>query len=256
LHHELDWLEQRVGEAASRRDFALRIAGLAMDDQRMHDAFEILKKELSTDGEWVRFVSASYSSMQDYNEFRERRGRAQNLLRKVGNDASTLARTFRQLQETGVMLSPELRDNRREFFVDTRISRVAEDLLIRKIAAIAHDAACHTPAAPDLSDLLRQAAITSRATEAYFGFEGVDAAISKQKRNLKTEYIRALGVALTSPTAIGDPVSLTAGVRCAMAITGTVAINSEAVVTEDDVRKAIATKHFRKRRASPAGGRF
>lgn len=221
----------------NRMDYIRRLAGVARDDERMQDAYDALRKEFTIDGQWLRFVYAAYSSMHDYAEYRQRRKRATQLSQQVANEAVTLARSLRQLQETGVVLPLELRDHRRSCSTYEGMSEIEFDLMIRHIVRTI----C-SPKHTDLTMLLYEAAKAARTV--CFSFDAadgaVDAAISKQKPNLKTEYLRAFGHLLTNEEGtVGQPIALKPGVRRAMAVTSTVAINSDVIVTDDDVRKAL-----------------
>ena len=221
-------------------DFIRRLVALDPYDERMKEAYHALSKEFTVDGQWLRFMHAAFSSIHDYAEYRERKRRAIELSDQVANEARALAGSIVQLEATGIVLPVELEFRR------TWSAYGASDIELQCMVAQMVRVAT-SPNQENLVALLHKAAEAAQTGYAYFGVsEGaVDAAISKQKPNLKTEYLRAFGHVLTiSPGSIGEPVNLTPGVRRAMAVTTTVALNGDVIVTEDDVRKAVVVSEF------------
>jgi len=128
---------------------------------------------------------------------------------------------------------------------------------------------------PFLSKLSDEVDAMLRTTITVGDFEEINAAISRQKPNPKTEYLRAFGFLMTSKTGIiyayvldrdeasldrpidegwekpiDQAVTLTPGVRRAMAITATVAFNNDIEVSEDDVRKALGGSEHKSARST------
>ena len=242
-HYSLADLRVRRGFASVRKErFAKRagclrrLASLDPDDPRMQEAYAVLRREFTRDGQWHRFFHAAYHAMQDYEECRGRLRDANALRQHVVETATVLVRAICQLRETGVRLPIELMNHAKEktwspyYMSDLDVAVMVRELLNKR----------SSPKRDDLVQLLCEA--TKAAKKASLSFDtwdgAVDVAISKRKRNIKTEYLRAFGHLLLHCGA-GEEVRLTPGVRRAMSVTSTVAINSDVIVTEDDVRKAL-----------------
>jgi hypothetical protein len=241
------WLPERLG-------LIRRLAALDSDDIRMHEVYATLRKELENDRQWHRYFAAAYSSLRDYSEYRDRKKKADTLYREIAQQSLALVNSIRELRKTGVNIPIEFCG---------RIGVMSNYDLVYASQIKQMFALDQQGSSPDLVELLYGAAGAAYQADVTFDTEvGIDAAISKQKAIAKTEYIRAFGHSLgqQDTVAFGDflsvasisqvyveqfaekleePVTLTPGVRRAMAITTEVALNSDITVSAEDVTKAL-----------------
>jgi hypothetical protein len=89
----------------SRLDLIQRLAG---NDDRMKDAYNALRKEMLTEGQWIRYFASAYTSARDYPEYRSKAARAADLLDKFVAQCGALIKTCEKLQQTGVLLPIEM----------------------------------------------------------------------------------------------------------------------------------------------------
>jgi hypothetical protein len=251
----LDKFHAKHRKQSDQLDLIRRLAALDADDVRMLSAHNVLRKELLEDAQWLRYFAAAYSSMRDYSGYRNRKREAAELLGAIGEQCSLLIKSIRQVQRTGIDLPSEL------CYEGTTVWGGDESYtaLLLQMFTVAQ-----TKERPQVVQVLCKVSDAADRALRSITFGGdIDAAISKQKPILKTEYLRAFeylltregGIVLTHwpddsdgvreidlsalPEPIDRPVTITPGVRRAMAITATVALNNDVEVSEDDVRKAL-----------------
>jgi hypothetical protein len=231
-------------ELSDRLDLTRRLAALDPDDIRMELAYNTLRKELLRDGEWVRYFAAAYSSVRDYAFYRLRKHKATVLRKRFLEQSRALIKTTKELQQTGIILPIELYDLEVGFtWWQLRHMYPFEPLSL-----------------PGLMKHLSRVSDEVLQLKLAFGSGDIDAAVAKQKPNLKTEYLRAFAHQLTNEAGfeiddygrIGSitfddlsdmdlsdkPIVINPGVRRAMAITSEVALGT-IEVSDDDVRKAL-----------------
>jgi hypothetical protein len=71
-------------------------------DARMRDAYAILTREFTDDGQWRNFIYAAWAARVDYAGYRDRLRRAAELTGEIAQAAETLARLIRQFSATGI----------------------------------------------------------------------------------------------------------------------------------------------------------
>lgn len=98
-------LRTQKAEALAHRD---KLAGevdclrrLALD-ARMRDAFALLTREFTDDGQWRNFIYAAWASRVDFAKYRDRLKRAAELKCEIADAAEGLAKLIRQFSDTGI----------------------------------------------------------------------------------------------------------------------------------------------------------
>lgn len=225
-----------------------RLAGLS-DGHSMEDAYGFLKKAIWAEAEKLqpmptgedldrafqyyadRFFDAAWCAGTDFDRYRDALKRAVDLNKRIGNVAEELAGLLREYHRTGLPGATG--------FSSVRALLEQSDVSgdpYRQLGwyALRGEVLKNTYAwskAPYLDDILVKLAQISREFEPQeSGF--IAAAIGSQKRNAKTEYIRAFREFLKNEHRI----ELTPNIMNAMAKAATVALD-DVDVTYDDVRK-------------------
>lgn len=240
----------------------------------MQAAYARLVGALGTDAELKAFVRAAWGAHMNYGTFRERMKEAAEIARKVADAAGTLRDLLQKAEGFGTYLPGEFFGVRsllrntdhdpddRNHYMWQRLRHVvlgdrpdplpqdANVVPIRPevVLVSALDATPLDPEeqarnmlnyawgiAPDVRHII---ATMQRAAQECAPTETgtIGAALSRQKKNPKTEYLRGFASLLRNE----HHIELTADIMNAMAVTATVMLNDpESVVTYDDVRKAV-----------------
>lgn len=254
------------------------IASLERLAQRpeMQAAYARLVGALGTDAELKAFIRAAWGAHMNYGTFRDRLKEAAEIARKVADAAGTLHDLLQKAEGFGTYLPGELfgirtllrntdhdpEDRNRHMWQGLRhlvlgdrpdpLPQDANVVPIRPevVFVTALDA---TPLEPQeqsrnslqyawgtAPDVRHAIAAMQRAAQDCVPTETgtIGAAVSSQKRNRKTEYLRGFASLLRNEHRI----ELTADIMNAMAVTATVVLNEpDTDVTYDDVRKAVAS---------------
>ena len=242
----------------------------------MQAAYARIVGALGTDDGMRAFVRAAWGAHMNYGTFRDRLEEAAELARKVAKAAGALHDLLRKAEEFGPYLPGEFfgirtilrqtdheADDRnhymwqrmRHVILGDRQDPLPQDgnvVPIRPevVLVSALDATPLDPeeqarnmlnyawgTAPDVRHII---ATMQRAAQDCVPTETgtIGAAVSSQKRNRKTEYLRGFASLLRNE----HHIELTADIMNAMAVTATVVLNEpDTDVTYDDVRKAVAS---------------
>lgn len=238
------------------RDRADRLAGLSRGHS-MEDAYRLLEKAIRQEAEKLqpppaeadldrvlqyyadRFFDAAWCAGMDFSRYRAAVKRAKDLKDKIGVTAAHLAQLLRDFQATGLPAPPGflhvdalLKQTENSGDLYTQIAWGAfRDNLLRDGYAWSKS--------PGLDDMMEKLAQISREFEPQEPSEFISAAISSQKRNLKSEYIRAFGNLLQSVHKM-EP---TPDLMKAMVEAATAAIDEpDVVVSYEDVRDQFRLK--------------
>jgi len=104
-------LRKDRAEAVVHRDMlALEVDCLRRlaQDARMRDAFALLTREFSDDGQWRNFTSAALVARQDFSKYRVRLKRAEELKGEIADAAETLAKLIHEYSDTSITGLSEL----------------------------------------------------------------------------------------------------------------------------------------------------
>jgi len=110
-HEYLPSLRIQKAEAVAHRDM---LAGEVdclrrlAHDARMRDAFALLTREFTDDGQWRNFTYAAWAARVDFAKYRDRLKRAAELKGEIADAAETLAKLIRQFADTGINGPSEL----------------------------------------------------------------------------------------------------------------------------------------------------
>jgi hypothetical protein len=209
-----------------------RIERLAGADPRMREAYDILRKEFTSDSEWIRFFEAALNSVRDYRELHRRKLRAAKLAAQFAKTAKKAARQLVQLQKTGVDLPLALKAHRDEYRFGTEMER---DFVVRDIFLDGFIANRPINLGILLTDVYRAADAYSPTFGILNG--AVDAALANRER--KFDNLRAFQALLHKSPGYDQPLQVTPRVRRALAITVSVAEDVDSTLAEEDVRKAL-----------------
>lgn len=207
------------------------------DPELMGQVYDELERARLDAQQITLFVAAARATDCGYSEFREIRKEAAKLIRAVAATARMLARLIQKLQQTGVRLPPEVRQcshDDRSISPGTSRSRLQ---LLRLIEDISESIDKRSEASKPV-ELRRIRLDTAKSLQDWpvdFGSREIEAAISTRQNSKKSSQVRAFGAQLRAAR-----VTLNAGMYRAIAITMcVVADDSEASISEDDVRKAL-----------------
>ncbi len=110
-HEYLPSLRIQKAEAGAHRDM---LAGEVdclrrlAHDARMRDAFALLTREFTDDGQWRNFTYAAWAARVDFAKYRDRLRRAAELKGEIADAAETLAKLIHQFADTGISGPSEL----------------------------------------------------------------------------------------------------------------------------------------------------
>ncbi len=219
-------------------------------DGRMAGAYALLTREFTDDHQWRGFIYAAWSARIDFSRYRDRLKRAAELKGEIADAAETLAKLIRQFVDTGIngpdefYSIPELlrrTDNHEMRGHNLRMWRAMRHHVLGDPSGTDSDDQARDSlryawgTAPGVPELLGTMASAARGFKP--GESGmIGAAIDSQKRNPKTEYLRAFGHLLTDIHGFARSTRI----KQAMAIIANVVINRPEIdVTYDDVAKAL-----------------
>lgn len=247
-YHELDkpyveYLQQECKNLeveASRLKHEIAVLQRLADPDLMCEVYEILRRAGVEELQLACFLGAARTTGWNYSEYRSIRKEAEQLLADVAKGANDLALLILKLRRTGIRIPPEVR----------RLSKPDELLplsggpersalqLLRIIEEMSDDVAAERAGRSRTVDLRTNLLAAAKSLENWpvdFGRSDIDAAIATRQDSKKSAQIRAFGAQLEAAG-----VKLDARTYRAMAITMcVVADDTEAVVSEDDVRKAL-----------------
>jgi len=110
-HEYLPSLRIQRAEALAHRD---ALAGdvdclqRLAHDARMRNAFALLTREFTDDGQWRNFIRSAWAARIDFAKYRDRLKRAAELKGEIADAAETLAKLIRQFVDTGINGPSEL----------------------------------------------------------------------------------------------------------------------------------------------------
>lgn len=242
----------------------------------MQAAYARLVGALGTDAELKAFIRAAWGAHMNYGTFRDRLKEAADIARKVADAAGTLHDLLQKAEGFGTYLPGEFfgirsllrntdhdRDDRNHYMwqrlrhvvLGDRPDPLPQDANIVPIRpeVVLVSALDATPLDPEeqarnmlhyawgtAPDMRHIVATMQRAAQECVPTETgtIGAAVSSQKRNRKTEYLRGFASLLRNE----HHIELTAEIMNAIAVTATVVLNdADTDVTYDDVRKAVAS---------------
>ena len=260
---------QGLGEnVASLERLALR--------PEMQSAYSRLVGALGTDTELKAFIRAAWGAHMNYGTFRDRLKEAAEIARKVADAAGTLHDLLRKAEGFGTYLPGEFFGIRsllrntdhdpedRNHYMWQRMRHVVlgdrpdplpqnTNVVPIRLEVVLVSALDATPLDPEeqarnmlnyawgtAPDMRHIVATMQRAAQDCVPTETgtIGAAVSSQKRNRKTEYLRGFASLLRNE----HHIELTAEIMNAIAVTATVVLNDAGTdVTYDDVRKVVAS---------------
>ena len=242
----------------------------------MQAAYARLVGALGTDAELKAFIRAAWGAHMNYGTFRDRLKEAAEIARKVADAAGTLHDLLQKAEGFGTYLPGEFFGIRsllrntdhdpddRNHYMWQRLRHVVlgdrpdplpqdTNVVPIRLEVVLVSALDATPLDPEeqarnmlnyawgtAPDMRHVVATMQRAAQDCVPTETgtIGAAVSSQKRNRKTEYLRGFASLLRNEYRI----DLTAEIMNAMAATATVVLNdADTDVTYDDVRKAVAS---------------
>lgn len=265
-------------ESANARGIGENVASLERLALRpeMQAAYARLVGALGTDAELKAFIRAAWGAHMNYGTFRDRLKEAAEIARKVADAAGTLHDLLQKAEGFGTYLPGEFFGIRsllrntdhdpddRNHYMWQRLRHVVlgdrpdplpqnTNVVPLRVEVVLVSALDATPLDPEeqarnmldyawgsAPDVRHIVATMQRAAQECVPTETgtIGAAVSSQKRNRKTEYLRGFASLLRNEYRI----ELTAEIMNAMAVTATVVLNDpDTDVTYDDVRKAVAT---------------
>ena len=242
----------------------------------MQAAYARLVGALGTDAELKAFIRAAWGAHMNYGTFRDRLKEAAEVARKVADAAGTLHDLLQKAEGFGTYLPGEFFGIRsllrntdhdpddRNHYMWQRLRHVvlgdrpdplpqATNVVPIRVEVVLVSALDATPLDPEeqarnmldyawgtAPDVRHIVATMQRAAQDCVPTETgtIGAAVSSQKRNRKTEYLRGFASLLRNEYRM----ELTAEIMNAIAVTATVVLNDpDTDVTYDDVRKAVAS---------------
>jgi hypothetical protein len=208
-----------------------RLAG----DERMKSVYQILNNSFFDNENKIEgFIESAWSAHVNFSPFRKGLKKAKQLNIEIAETAEKLAFLLTDIGQTGVRCPYEF------FEVDklldnTNIDNILWQTLKPDILGLIYPWE-KAPSLPELLITLSKTAKSFNPSESGFGHNPIDAAISSNKSNPKTEYLRAFSALLDD-----YGIELTPDIMKAIAITATVIIDSPDIdVSYGDVSKAIA----------------
>ncbi|WP_326536855.1 hypothetical protein [Pseudorhodoferax sp.] len=264
-------------ESANARGIGENVASLERLALRpeMQAAYARLVGALGTDTELKAFIRAAWGAHMNYGTFRDRLKEAAEIARKVADAAGALHELLQKAEGFGTYLPGEFFGIRsllrntdhdpddRNHYMWQRLRHVVlgdrpdplpqdTNVVPLRVEVVLVSALDATPLDPEeqarnmldyawgtAPDVRHIVATMQRAAQECVPTETgtIGAALSRQKSNRKTEYLRGFASLLRNEHSI----KLTADIMNAMAVTATVVLNDpDTVVTYDDVRKAVA----------------
>lgn len=245
-------------------------------DHRMREVYSLLTNEIAKESDWAGFIDAAWSARMDFSPRREALKRARELTQEIAKTAAKLATLLRQFDETALCPPPEFHSitellrktgfesseansmwlmMQKHIFGEIEIKepimttlilpprgdepecRISGTLNPGQSMPDPNSIICYawgkSPPFSALIDTLAQAALTYEPCEPS---PMIASAISSQKTNTKTEYLRAFADLLITVHGF----EITGTMKKIIAKTATVVINHpDADVSYDDVRKAL-----------------